>query len=432
MKHKFLLACIGLSFSLTAQVPLSLSDAIANGLKHNFNILLARQDSLIEKNDATAGNAGMLPVLTFNANAGKASTNINQKFTTGLEVNKNGVGSGNIGSNVALNWTIFDGFKMFATRSKLNEFAAQGEVKVRQQMENTVAEIIAAYYNVARQQQLFQSISALISFYEERVKIAETRMEIGNGSKYDLLQAKIDLNEQKSALIRQSTLIRNGISVLNTAMGIATEKEYKITDTAYTGEIQNLESWMAKIESGNADLSLAKSAIQVGQFTKTELQSLYYPRLGLNLSYVFSRNTSQAGLTLYNQNLGLNYGLTMGWTIFNAGNTKRQLRDADFALESLRIKYEQAKLLQQEKTRQAWNRMQEAVTLVELEQKTVAMAVENVSIVLERFHLGQSTTLELKDAQNSLLNAKVREANARYDAKIAETELKRLQGTLIQ
>jgi len=53
-------------------------------------------------------------------------------------------------------------------------------------------------------------------------------------------------------------------------------------------------------------------------------------------------------------------------------------------------------------------------------------------VALERFRQGVSTTLEVKLAQQSLQDAFNRLIQARYNTKLAETELLRLKGELLK
>lgn len=415
-----------------AQSPLKLEDAIRKGLEHNYQILLVKKDSLLLSNDATAGNAGMLPSLTLNGSASGSSNNINQKFATGLEVNRTGVGSSATGANIALAWTLFDGFKMFATLDKLQEIEARGEMLVRQQMEETVAQIIAAYFNIARQQQLQRSLEDLIAIYEERVKIAETRLEAGNGSKADVLQAKIDLNEQKSNLLKQQTLVENGVSELNILLGneagttLLVSEEFELKKGVTEGDAVN------DMKQKSASFRLLESDIRIAGLQKKEALSLNYPRIGVQAGYAFNRNSSQAGFALLNQSNGLNYGVNFTWNLYGGGMARRGVEDARVMESMAKIRYEKLLKEQQEKLIQAGTSYRAAVALLSLESQTDSLAEENVSIMMERFALGQSTSLELKDAQNSLLNARIRLANARYDAKISETELLKIRGRLLE
>jgi outer membrane protein len=55
-----------------------------------------------------------------------------------------------------------------------------------------------------------------------------------------------------------------------------------------------------------------------------------------------------------------------------------------------------------------------------------------VNIALETFKRGVSTFIELRTAQQSLEEAYTRVINARYNAKLAETELLKLNGSLLR
>ncbi|HPZ88646.1 MAG TPA: TolC family protein, partial [Flavihumibacter sp.] len=67
-----------------------------------------------------------------------------------------------------------------------------------------------------------------------------------------------------------------------------------------------------------------------------------------------------------------------------------------------------------------------------LEEDNIKLARENVFIALERFKQGVSTYIELREAQLSLNDAYNRLIAARYNAKLAETELMRLKGDLVK
>ena len=70
--------------------------------------------------------------------------------------------------------------------------------------------------------------------------------------------------------------------------------------------------------------------------------------------------------------------------------------------------------------------------MLDLEETNILLAKENVNIQLELFRLGGSTIIQLRDAQLSLADAYDRLIEARYNTKLAETELMRLKGELIK
>jgi len=116
----FSLLIVATQFS-QAQDMLTAEQAVAMVLQNNYSILIAKNDNLITQKNNTVGNAGMLPTVNATLGDNYSLTNLNQKYSNGQEINKNNVGGNNLSAAVNLNWTIFDGLKMFATKSKLKK-----------------------------------------------------------------------------------------------------------------------------------------------------------------------------------------------------------------------------------------------------------------------------------------------------------------------
>jgi len=72
-----------------------------------------------------------------------------------------------------------------------------------------------------------------------------------------------------------------------------------------------------------------------------------------------------------------------------------------------------------------------ALRLIELEQQSLDIAEQSQEIALERFRLGTIDSIELREAQQTLINAENRLIIAQVEAKNAETELLRLSGQLV-
>jgi outer membrane protein len=80
----------------------------------------------------------------------------------------------------------------------------------------------------------------------------------------------------------------------------------------------------------------------------------------------------------------------------------------------------------------AFNEYQLQIESLQLEESNIDLAIENVDIILETYRLGASTYLQLREAQKSLEDAYNRLIAARYNTKLAETELMRLKGELVR
>src|SRR3569832_2360865 len=209
-----------------AQEKLSLSDAIALALKNNYSILIAHNEEEIAKNNYSIGNAGMLPAVAATASGTTNNNNILQHYATGLEVNKNGVASTNLNAGIGFNWILFDGLRMFATYNRLGELNERQKLLSKVEIENLVEQIITGYFNIVQQAQLLKATQDNIDVYNERLRITEAKFQIGSSSKLDYLQAKVDLNEQKSIQMKEETALSNAKISLNQLLARAVDTQF--------------------------------------------------------------------------------------------------------------------------------------------------------------------------------------------------------------
>ncbi|MFI5148279.1 MAG: TolC family protein [Bacteroidia bacterium] len=417
---------------ISAQEKLSLQQAIEFALKNNYSILIAKNQAEITKNDNRPGNAGMLPLVQLGASGSLANNNIHQQYASGLEVNKPGVSTQALNAGPSVSWTLFDGMKMFATRDKLKELQAMGELNARVMMENAIARIIDAYFDIARQKQLLGSLNEAISIYEERLNIADTKSRIGSGSEADVLQAKVDLNEQRSAWLRQKVLIANAKSTLNLLLSRDSYTDFDITDSLSITYHPKLEDLKTSVVKQNNMLLAAQKNVHIAEYTLREVGSQRYPVLGVSAGYNFARTENSAGFVLFNQNLGYSAGFNITWNLFSGFNVNRQIRDARITALNYDLQFKDVRNQVESGLIIAYSNFQNAVEVLNLEEDNIILARKNVTINMERFRLGYVTSLQLKDAEKSFLDAESRLVTARYDAKTAETELMRLNGVLIK
>ena len=70
--------------------------------------------------------------------------------------------------------------------------------------------------------------------------------------------------------------------------------------------------------------------------------------------------------------------------------------------------------------------------LTALERENLTNAVENYEIAIERYKLGDLSGIELREAQNSLLEAEERLVQAQYNTKLCEISLLQISGSAMQ
>lgn len=426
----FLCVLCATVFSVRAQEVLSVEQAIELALKNNYDIQIAKNRSEISSLNNSAGNAGMLPKVNATLSDNANLNQVNQKFSSGLEVDKNNVIGNNLNASLNISWTLFDGLKMFATKSKLKRLQEIGELNYKDTLQTVVAQTIIAYYDIVSATELARALKDETLVLEERVALAQKRFDVGSSSKVDLLQAKVDLNEAKSLLLTQKKLIEQKKAELNRLLVRNSETEFAVSDSIPFNYEPKIE--LNDLEKNNFQLQAALKNVEISKLTKKETFSQFLPNLTANGGYGFNRSQSTAGFSLYNQTYGLSGGFALTIPLFNGLVSLRQYKVAGIQILNSQFALEKAQAQIKINFYKALRDFETAKQILKLEEENILLADENQKIALERFRLLQSTTTELRAAQKSFEEAEVRLVAARYSAKVAETELMRLQGALVK
>ena len=422
--------------NLQAQELLTPEDAIATALQNNYEIRLSRNDSIISAIDYSYANAAFLPRL--NGNGGLIFNNNNQKqmFADGSDRKANGIRSRNLTASIALNWVLFDGFKMFATRDKLKEYLPLGDLVIKNQIIDVVAAVLKTYYNIVRQKQQLKAVEEQMGLNRERLKLAEIKLEAGLGIKPDVLQAKLDLNAQIATQLKQQTLIVQLKGDLNRLMAVDKGVNYDVLDSIVIDTTLTLAEVKTNIAETSPGLLLTKKNIDIANITLRERRAEKLPTVSFNSAYNFSQTNNNTVINsfspLYNLNKGFNYGLTASIPIFNNYIVRRNIKQVQADIDFRRLTLENQTSLLVTNVENTFRTYELQKKQLALEDSNIVLAKENVFIAYERYKQGVTTFIELREAQKSLADAYDRLIAARYDTKVAETELLRLKGDLVR
>lgn len=415
---------------------LTLNEAIATALENNYDIRLTRSDSLLAALDNAYANYALLPRLNATGGMVFNSNNQRQVLADGTKRESNGIRSNNVNASLNLNWTLFDGLRMFIARDRLNEVVTLTELQIKSQVINTVADVVRIYFDVVRQEQQLNAIDEQIELSEERLKLAQFKFDVGTGAKPDVLQAQIDLNAQRSNRLTQETNINKTKEMLNQLM-VLPGSSYAIADTTieYNSFI-TLDSIQTGITSSNPELLIARQNLSLAELDLRLRRAERFPTVEFNSAYNFSRTDNKSVINpfqpLFNQNRGFNYGFTATIPIFNGYNNRRLIKAAELNIEAQQLIYDRNIALLQSSIANAYRDYDLHKRTLAMEEENMKLVRENIFIARERYRLGISTFLEMREAQQSLADAANRLIQARYNTKVAEIELMRLRGDIVR
>jgi outer membrane protein len=409
---------------------ITLPQAIQVAVQNNYDILISKNEGSIGTLNNTWGNAGALPTINSTVNKSFGSNSIQQELTNGTSIKRDGAAVNNLNASVLASWRFFDGYKMFATKKRLETLEKIGQTNFTKQVNETIYNTIVAYYTIVQLQQQAIAIQQAIQLNEERLKIADTKFKIGSAAKTDVLQAQVDLNEQQAILISTENSIANAKINFNTVLAKVANSKVNITDTFKINAPIQIETLQQKIALQNPDVLLANSNLTVLLQTKKEINAQRLPTATLSSNYNFARNKSEAGFTLLNQNYGPTAAIGLAIPIFNGGNIKQQLKVAEIHISNQQIAINQIKNDLQAALNTAINNYNNGNTLAIMEQKNLLLIAENNMINMERFKQLSITSIELRQGQLNYTAAKTRLLNAQYQSTIALAQIQLLCGEI--
>ncbi len=411
-----------------AQETLTLENALRLAMEGNHTVRLAENQEALARTNRTIGNAGFLPSVDVTAGLSGSVNNARQLYTNGDIINRSAAGSTTASSGIGLNWTVFDGFRMFNRYDELKERETLGSATVRLTRELTSQDVAEAYYQVVQQQQVLKVLRATVSISEARVENAQLRYDVGENSKREVLQARVDLNADRSAVLRQEVALATIKTTLNQLLGRSPETDFRVVDTIIVRADLELETLRAEALANNSTIQVARINRNLADYALHDVGADRYPRVGLNLGYSFSHAETETGLISSNRNAGLTYGLNASMNLFNGLNTNRQAENARILIQSTEIEMAQVEERVKADLLRAHTNYRNRMALVDLERENLVIARENLDIALDRSRLGAIIPLELREAQNGYVAAEGRLVTAQYEAKLAEIELLRLVG----
>lgn len=425
-----LLILIGLSSPLSAQELLTAEEAIRIALENNYAIQIARNELEIDREGVSLGNAGILPSVALTANTNNSIQSTRQTRASGDIIDIDNARNNNLNYGVVADWTLFDGFRMFARYEQLRELEKLGEAELQQTILSRVSNVLVTYYDLVQQQQQLSALDSTMVISEQRVELAQNRFSIGRSSRLEVLNAQVDLNTDRTTILRQREEFENTRILLNELLArdpsieFVVEKDIEVDGLLLLAELERLameQNPLLQAQIINRDIiQLQLKQVKAGR----------YPTIAANSGYIFSQNESPVGFTTFGRTEGLNYGLSARMNIFDGFNQNRNEQIAKLQLENSEIAVEEQSLSLQARLHSAYQTYLTNISLMELEGDNEAIARQNLEITMEKFRIGTIPTIEFRTAQLNYINAMVRHSNAKFQAKLSEISLKEFAGKI--
>ena len=410
----------------------TLSKCIEIGLENNYSLRITRNEELISHNNATLANAGYLPTLDLSAGYDAQLNSNNSELRGTGEIQKTRNAFDQIANaGISLNWTIFEGFNVSTNYKKLKELERMGETNTRIAIEDFIADMAAEYYNFIQQRLRLINYYNAVKLSKERLRIVEERYNIGNFSRLDYQQAKVDFNADSAQFMKQQEVVITSRIALNEMMAI--DQVYTIIDTeendiAINDSLDFADLWNSTL-GNNATLLLAAQNNTLAQLDYKKVLSRNYPYVKFRAGYDYGFNSYGNNTMIRRNAWGGNAGISIGFNLWD-GNRRREMRNAKIEMENVKLMHDQLELSLKANLGNFWHAYQNNLQMLELEKTNVITARENHEIAKERYMLGDLSGIEMREAQQSLLDAEERLLSVEYDTKLCEISLMQISGKI--
>ena len=422
----FLLALIAVK---TNAQELTLQDAINLALKNSFDIQIAKNVADANKINNNIGVAGGLPTIAATASNQESVVNINQKLNTGTDITRDGATSNNLTANVSGTMLLYNGYRVVATKKRLEILQQQSEQNLNSQIQNAIANVMVNYYNVVRQQGYIKTLQQSIDLSKQQLELIQNKQALGLANNANLFQSQIDLNTRVQEMQSQQLILAQATTDLLNVLNVKPDSVIRIKDSIVVDKNVRINDVLQAVNA-NPQIGALSSQIKINEFLEKETLAQRYPSLRANTGINYGRNQSNGGQLLLNQSYGPFLGLTLSVPLYNSGIVKRQQQIAKINTTNAKLQKENIELDFKSgaiKTYQAYTSSLQQITT---QQNTYQLAQQLVQLSLQRFQLAAATIIEVREAQKSFEEAGFRLINLNYLAKLAEIELKRISNGL--
>ena len=446
------------------QQTLSLLDAVQRGLQNNFDAQIQKLEVEQAKRLNNWGQTGRLPTINFTAN--QNNNVIERKPANPFAVAGRNIGN-TIPGQIDVQWTLFNGFAVRLNKERLENLELQTEGNARFILENTVQTIILGYYNVLLEQERLNVRKRAMTFSRQLYEYVSLRKTLGGAITFDVLQEQNNYLTDSANVLRQEIALRSALRNLNELLNENLNNQYVLTDKLQFVEEQfDFESMRASLTRSNTSLRNQFIFQELQRISRQSLQSGLYPSLSLSIGStgsldqlnarfrptengtvikntigylndddaqpVISRSFAPEYRTLQGYSYGAFANLSLRFTLFNGGQVRRAIKNAEVDQKITQLGTERLKLSLENDLLSGIEQYDLRRQLVSISQTKLKAAELNLNLAYERYKNGSFSAIDLRIIEENFLNAALENSSAIFDVLATKTDLVRLSGGLLE
>lgn len=319
------------------------------------------------------------------------------------------------GAGISVSQTLFDGLRT-TNNIKSAESNVFGSRETLRNVEQSVLQSGAqSYMDVLRDTAILDLRNSNIKVLEEQLRQTQDRFKVGEVTRTDVAQAEASVAGARSDYFAAQSQLQNSIASFRQVIG---EQPTRLEPARplERGIPPSLENAIAVSQIEHPSIQAALHAVDVSAFQVKIAEGQLYPTLTLNGSAQQRYDVSNSGNT--NAFVGSIVG-SLQVPIYEGGASYAQIRQAKEQLGTAEFQVDVSRDNVRAAVISSWGLLVSSKAAVQADQAQVNAAEIALNGTREEARVGQRTTLDVLNAQQTLLNARVQLVGAQRDRVVA-------------
>jgi outer membrane protein TolC len=447
-----------------AQDTLSLARAVQIGLQNNFGVQIQKLNVEAASLNNNWGQAGLLP--SINLTGSQNNSVVERKPANPFAVAGRNV-SNNVLGQLDIQFTLFDGFAVSINKKRLEQLETLSKGNATFVMENTVQAIILSYYQAGLEMERLQVLVKNREYSKERYVYVKLKKNLGSAISFDVLQEQNNYLTDSANVLRQEIVVKNSVRNLNVLLNEDINRTYQFTDPLeFEEQVYQYNDLKAKMVQSNTNLRNQFISQELFQNATRSAQANLSPTLLLNLGgtgsldqlnanfrtntgnqientvgfvnrdanqpvYLSVNETTFAPLTQTGNSYGGYANLSLRFTLFNGGQLRRTIDNAQIQEKIAKLTTDQLKLSLENSLLATFDLYNLRRQLVSIAQTKLQAAELNLALANERYKNGALSAIDLRIVQENFRSSALEKVAAIFDGLSSRIELVRLTGGLV-
>lgn len=419
---------------LFSQSTLRLEDVLATSIKENIDIKIKTNELSQVKNYEKVGVLGVLPKIKLNGSASGNQGTSSLEFATDdfPTIDDADSESKSINGNIEISYNLFNGLGSIYTYQKLKRQSDLKSVELLIQIEQILLKTAKQYFDVAYLQENNKIISEVLDISKDRYNRIKVQNEFGNASKLDLLSAEIDLNNDSVKLMNSEYELEEAKRQLNQTLNKSLDSEFNVENSVNINRDLIYSDLKQETLKNNNNILFQQYIVKIAKKDKKINSVSILPRVNISAQYGYNNTESNTSIILDQTNLGLTGFINFSWDIFDGLANRKITQNTKIQIESNKLQLDAINLQIEQDFNSTFQQYSNNVSLIDIEKRNLETSEKFFERAKEQFYQGQLSRNDFRLAQTDLSMSKNRLNQTKYKAKIAELNLYRLAGKIIE